>query len=261
MTKMDGRALKKLLKAAIEAVAPDLRKTMALPRKAKVTAVRAAGGTYVCSVQPVLNDGRPDPDAPVIPDVEIPCIWAGPDRGLICPPTVGEFCDLGFYDGDPNCPFIMSFRPSSAPVADLDELMIQHSPGVRLGFKADGTVIVEAPKIEAKATEHIKADAPLVEVRATARASISAPVIELDGHVQVTGGISVKPGKYGRDMEMDGHLRIVNGGVEAQLDIHSDANLDAGGSVKAGSNVSAGGDVTAGGKVIDSGGNTNHHSH
>lgn len=151
MTKMDGRSLRKLLKAAIEAVAPDLRKTMALPRKARVTAVKPAGGTYYCSVQPVLNDGRPDPAAPVIPDVEIPCVWAGPDRGLICPPMVGEYCDLGFYDGDPTSPFIMSFRPSSAPAADLDELMIQHSPGIRLGFKADGTVIVEAPKIEAKA--------------------------------------------------------------------------------------------------------------
>jgi Uncharacterized protein conserved in bacteria len=209
MTKQDGRALKKLLKQAIEAVGPDLRGCMALPRKARVTAVKPAGGTYVCSVQPVLNDGRADPNAPVIPDVEIPCVWAGPNRGLICPPAEGELCDLGFYDGDPDSPFIMSFRPSSAPEAELDELMLQHSPGVRIGFKADGTVIIEAPKVEVKATE---------------KATVTAPEIILDGQVKITKGL------------------------EVEKDIRSKGKIEAGGNIKAGGNINADGNIMASGQ-------------
>lgn len=166
--KPDGRQLKKLLKEAIEAAAPDLRRTMGLPRRGKVTAVKPDGGTYVCSVQAVLADGRPDPKAPVIPDVEIPLMWAGPNRGLVCPPTVGEYCDIGFYDGDANCPYITNFRPNGqAPPAELDELMLQHSSGVRIGFQADGTFIIDAPKVV-----------------------INAPEVVINGNLQVNGNIN-----------------------------------------------------------------------
>jgi len=258
MADFDVRAFKRLLKQVIETIAPDLRRNMALPRLAKVTAVKPAGGTYVCSLQPVLNDRRPDPDAPVIPDVEIPIIWAGPDRGLVCPPKVDEYCVVGFYDGDPNSPFIINFRPSSAPAAELDSLMIQHSPGVRLGFKPDGTVLVEAPNIEAKATGHIKAEAATAEVTvgqsaeisAGAQVSITAPLVKIDGHVKITGAISAEPGRGGSGFEVRGDIKIVQGGLESQDDVISHSNM------KADGKVNAGGDVKAGGEVMDGQGYT-----
>lgn len=234
MTNKDGRELKDLLKRAIEAAAPDLRQVMALPRRAKVVAVKPAGGTYVCTVQACLADGRPDPAAPVVPEVEIPSLWAGPGRGLVCPPMVGEYCDLGYYDGDPNCPFITNFRPREAPAAELDSLIIQHSPGIRLGFKPDGTVIVEAPKVEVTATE---------------RVIIKAPLIQLEGRVEVKGGIYTTGGAGGSGMEITGQVKIKQGGLDSQ------------GHITTAANVEAGGDVKAGGKIEDAGGNTNHHSH
>lgn len=245
----DGRRLKELLKEATEAAAPNLRKTTAAPRRAKVTAVKPAGGTYVCSVQAVLNDGRPDPNAPVIPDVEIPLMWAGPNRGMVCPPTVGEYCDIGFYDGDANSPYITNFRPNGqAPAAELDSLMIQHSPGIRIGFKPDGTFIVEAPRVEVTATEY-------VEVKGGARITLKAPLIELIGRVEVTGGIYQRAGDGGSGMEIDGQVDIVRGGLHSQRDVTTNSNVAADGS------MAAAGDVSAGGRVDDAGGNTNHHGH
>jgi len=180
--KQDGRKMKVLLKEAIEKCAPDLRRVLAQPRRGQVTAVKKAGGKYVCSVQAVLNDGRPDPAAPVIPDVEIPLIWSGPNRGIVCPPTVGEYCDLGFYDGDSNCPYITNFRPNGqAPEAELDELFIQHSPGIRFGFQADGTFIIDAPK-----------------------AVLTIPQIIINGDIQVNGNINVSGSIYASGTIIDG---------------------------------------------------------
>ena len=239
--KPDVRWLKKLLKAAIEAAGPDLRQVMALPRRAKVTAVKPAGGAYVCSVQAVKADGRPDAAAPVIPDVEIPVLWAGPNRGLVCPPQEGEFCDLGFYDGDPNSPFIMSFRPNgAAPAADLDGLTVQHSPGIAFGFRPDGTFFVRAPQVEVEATEKATVKAPIVEVEASARAAIKAPAIELKGAVKIFGPLATAPGENGEGQgaEMQGDLKIQQGDVYVP-----------------------GGSVAAGGAMMDTTGNTNHHGH
>lgn len=247
--KKEGRQLKELLKQAIEAAGPDLRRLIALPRRAKVTAVKPAGGTYVCSVQAVLNDGRPDPDAPVIPDVEIPLVWAGDYRGLVCPPTVGQFCDIGFYDGDFNSPYITNFRPNGkAPEAELGAFMIQHSPGIRIGFKPDGTFIVEAPKVEVTATEY-------AHVKAGARITLETPLIEMIGRVEVTGGIYQKAGRGGSGLEIDGQVNIIRGGLHSQRDVTTNSNIAADGS------MAAAGDVSAGGRVNDSAGNTNHHSH
>lgn len=274
MPETDVRELRRLLKAAIEAAGPDLRKLIALPRRAKVTAVKPAGGTYVCSVQPVLNDGRPDPKAPVIPDVEIPVIWAGPDRGIVCPPKVGEFCDVGFYDGDPNWPFIMNFRPSSAPAAELDGFVIQHSPDILLGFEPDGTAVVKAPKIRATATESIEAEAPEVTVKGrdvtmeasvveitAGRVTVTAPLIQLEGQVAMTGGFSQAAGAGGSGGIFQGQMSITDGGIDVTGDLVGQGNVEAGGLVKAGGDMEAGGlmkaggDVEAGGEVKDSQGN------
>mgnify|MGYP003623369744 CR=1 FL=1 len=208
--KPDGRSLAKLLKAAVEMIMPDLRQSMRLPRRAVVTAVKAAGGTYVCSVQAVLNDGRPDPKAPVIPDVEIPVMWAGPNRGVVCPPTVGEYCDIGFYDGDANSPFITNFRPNGqAPEAEEGAFMIQQGADVRFGFKPDGTFVVQAPKVAVTATDQ-------VIIKSASRITLHAPEIELKGRVAATDGLhSLNDIATNANVAADGRIhaggRIIHG--------------------------------------------------
>ena len=91
-----------LLKRALELAMPDLRTYYRMTRKAKVVAAYASDGRYFADVQPLRNDETPDPAEPVIPQVEIPVLWGGPKRGIVCPPAAGTLCDHSYYDGDPN---------------------------------------------------------------------------------------------------------------------------------------------------------------
>jgi uncharacterized protein involved in type VI secretion and phage assembly len=63
----------------------------------------------------------------VIPKVEIPILWAGDKRGVVCPPTPGMLCDIEYYDGDPDYPRISNFRwpRGKAPSCELDAFIIQ----------------------------------------------------------------------------------------------------------------------------------------
>lgn len=144
-----------LLRQAIEIAMPDLRHYLRPVRKAKVVGVYAAkGGKYYADVQPLRNDETVDPDSPVIPKVEIPVMWAGPKRGVVCPPAAGTYCDLTYYDGDPNYPRISNFRwyGMAAPEAELDELVIQQEPGVYIKIDRNHKIIsVTSSDIEAKA--------------------------------------------------------------------------------------------------------------
>ena len=131
---MAEQSLLSLLKRALELTMPDLRAYYRMTRKAKVVAAYASDGRYYADVQPLRNDESPDTSEPVIPRVEIPIVWGGPKRGIVCPPAVGTLCDLSYYDGDPNYPRISNFRwqTNGAPDCGLDELIIQQTPGVSL---------------------------------------------------------------------------------------------------------------------------------
>jgi len=153
---MGNTELKALLKKVIEIAMPNLRKYYRIVRKAKVVATHASDGRYYCDVQPLRNDESVDESEPVLQRVEIPVIWAGSARGIICPPAVGSHCDLEYYDGDPSYPRISNFRwyENTAPAADVDELIIQQQNGVYVricankdvGVKTDGKVTVDAPE-------------------------------------------------------------------------------------------------------------------
>ena len=127
---MPGHDLKALLKRVVELVMPNLRAYYRVVRKAKVVKTYASDGCYWADVQPLKNDNSVDPNEPVIPKVEIPVIWAGPDRGVVCPPSVGSYCDLSYYDGDPNYPRISNFRweGNNAPVIGENGFIIQLDP-------------------------------------------------------------------------------------------------------------------------------------
>lgn len=138
-----------LLRQAVETAMPDLRHYLRPVRKAKVVGVYAAeGGKYYADVQPLRNDESVDPSEPVIPKVEIPVIWAGPKRGVVCPPAEGTFCDLSYYDGDPNYPRISNFRwhNMDAPEAELNEFVIQLEPGVEIRIDRRKQVVTLTPE-------------------------------------------------------------------------------------------------------------------
>ena len=145
---MAEQSLLSLLKRALELAMPDLRAYYRMTRKAKIVAAYASDGRYFADVQPLRNDESPDPAEPVIPQVEIPIMWGGPKRGIVCPPAVGTLCDLSYYDGDPNYPRISNFRWQSngAPECGLDELIIQQTPGVSLKIEKDGSFLTVSPQ-------------------------------------------------------------------------------------------------------------------
>lgn len=152
-----------LLKKSIQICMPDLRHYYRMTKKAKVVAVYPSNGTYYADVQPLRNDESPDPKEPVVPNVPIPVLWGGSDRGVVCPPSVGVLCDLSYYDGDPNYPFISNIRwgmGMNAPCAELNEFVIQLENGVEFRIDKGKNIVTLSPadwKVEVGGNASIKA--------------------------------------------------------------------------------------------------------
>ena len=143
---MPGSSVDRLIEVfrnAIELVVPDLRKHHRMVRKAEVVTTYASDGSYWADVQPLLNDETPDPDEGVVGKVEIPVLWGGPERGVVCPPAVGTLCDLSYYNGDQNYPRISNFRwkRQKAPACEVGAFIIQLEPGVSIEIEADKRIV------------------------------------------------------------------------------------------------------------------------
>ncbi|GEM_PF-487039 len=136
-----------LMKRVVELAMPNLRAYYRITRKAKVVATYASKGVYYADVQPLRNDDSVDEKEPVIPRVEIPIMWAGPLRGVVCPPLPGTHCDLTYYDGDPDYPRISNFRwhVSQAPECEVDAFIIQKTPGVHIKIDSESNIIHFTP--------------------------------------------------------------------------------------------------------------------
>lgn len=138
--------LKTLLKRVVELVMPNLRHYYRPPRKGRVVKAYASDGAYWADVQPLRNDDSDDADEPVISRVEIPILWGGPERGIVCPPTVGTLCDITYYDGDPNYPRISNFRwaKNKAPNCELGGFIIQQTPEIYIRITPDGKLEIKS---------------------------------------------------------------------------------------------------------------------
>lgn len=200
---MDERESKRdfidLIRRVVELAQPNLRPYYRMTRKAKIVGVYASDGQYYADVQPLRNDERVDENEPVVPRVALPVLWGGPERGVVCPPSVGTLCDLSFYDGDPNYPFISNIRwglGQNAPTAELNELVIQLEKGVELRIDKQKRVVTLTPqdvRAEAGNAWTVKAgNNAVIEAgkEATLRAggvvNIAAPLINLQGRVVCT---------------------------------------------------------------------------
>ncbi|MDD5106037.1 MAG: baseplate assembly protein [Desulfuromonadaceae bacterium] len=156
--------LKSLLKRVVELVMPNLRHYYRPPRKGKVVKSYASDGSYWADVQPLRNDDSVDDNEPIVPRIEIPILWGGPERGVVCPPTVGTLCDITYYDGDPNYPRISNFRwaKNTAPNCELGAFIIQQSPDVYIKIETGGNIINKTSadwNIEVGGTANITATA------------------------------------------------------------------------------------------------------
>ncbi|WP_051283810.1 hypothetical protein [Desulforegula conservatrix] len=190
---MNPAELKEMLKKAMEICMPDFRAFYRLTKKARVVKAYESDGKYWADVQPLRNDESVDENEPVVSKVEIPVIWAGPDRGVICPPTEGSYCDLSYYDGDPNYPRISNFRwhGNKAPGCETGAFIIQSGPGCHIKIDAEKNIIQVTPsdinmkaggsmKIEITGDVIINAGGS-VAVTSTGNATVQAAEVSIKG--------------------------------------------------------------------------------
>lgn len=211
---MQDSDLIKLLRRVISLIRPNLRNYYRVVRKAQVVKTYASDGQYRADVQPLLNDNNKDDNEPVIPKVEIPILWAGPDRGVVCPPLVGVYCDLEYYDGDPDFPRISNFRwhKSNAPVCEVGAFIIQHSPGTHIKIDESKNIIAITPgNIQRLAGSNWT-------VEASGNGTVKAPSITLDGDVTITKTLTVSEDITG------------NANITAGVNVHAAGNLSCNGS-------------------------------
>ncbi|BCS55204.1 baseplate assembly protein [Geobacter sp. SVR] len=185
--------LKSLLQRVVELVMPNLRHYYRMPRKGRVVKTYASNGAYWADVQPLRNDDSDDPKEPVITRVEIPILWGGPERGVVCPPAVGTLCDVTYYDGDPDYPRISNFRwaKNQAPACEAGAFVIQQKPGVFIKITPAGN-IVEATDVDwiIEAGEKAFITAPEVTVTASSLVAMDTPELRVSGNIVAGGDIS-----------------------------------------------------------------------
>ncbi len=209
------------IRRLVELSMPDLRHYYRITRKARVVAVYASDGRYFVDVQPLRNDESADPKEPVVPRVALPVLWGGRDRGVVCPPVAGVLCDLSYYDGDPNYPFISNIRwggGMNAPRAELNEFVIQLENGVEIRIDKEKQVVTLTPqnvRTEAgkgwtvKAGQGATVEAQTVLVKGAQSVTLEAPDIYQKGNV-TTGGHGGGKGQATQngDLTINGNLKV-----------------------------------------------------
>jgi hypothetical protein len=150
---MDAARLIQDLRRLLAVVLPSERAVRG-PIRARVTAVREPGGRmseleprYSVNVQPLDRDGNDHPDWPELPDVALPVLWAGSDRGLYCVPEVGSIVRLGFEYCDVNRPYIDSITGEGwdAPAHEQGRLLLR-SGDTHLEISAGKTIAIRTKK-------------------------------------------------------------------------------------------------------------------
>jgi len=228
--------LKDLMKRVVEIVMPNLRAYYRVMRKARVVATYPAEeGRYWADVQPLRNDESVDENEPIIPRVEIPILWAGPGRGVVCPPLVGALCDLEYYDGDPNFPRISNFRwaEHGAPACEVGAFVIQHSDGTYIKIDADKNLIEVTP---ANRTAQVGGD-KTETIGGTW--TIKAPLIVQEGNVQSSGpGGAIGTVTTRANTQQEGNYTLLGKITCTELEVTGNASI--GGDLNTAGNSDAG---------------------
>ncbi|NLN18118.1 MAG: hypothetical protein GX162_02415 [Firmicutes bacterium] len=186
-----------------------------VPIRARVVDVHEAGGPieegrrrYSVDVQPLLPNGSVDENAPVIPDVEIPSIWAGPNRGVFALPVPGAIVRVAWDYGDPAHPYVQAVLGYGfdAPAHPLGSFIIQHSPGCYITIEPDGVIKIVTPKlVRVESAERVEVDAPEVIL-----AGGGPPVARVGDQVQVTIGSGSSAGTWTGEI-VSGSEKVISG--------------------------------------------------
>ncbi|NJD38456.1 MAG: phage baseplate assembly protein V [Geobacter sp.] len=134
------------------------------------------------------------------------------------------------------------------PVGSQDKYHVRFDDGTWIEYdRASHTLAAHVVAGTLEATVDISATitSPLIRAVASSKVQCDTPLTECTGNLVVNGGITCL-GSYGGSggkIITPGDIQSTNGNL---LIAH---------------NAQIGGNVTAGGSVIDSGGNTNHHTH
>jgi hypothetical protein len=165
--------------------------------RARVVAVHETGGSvsnfkplYSADVQPLLTDFSDDPDQPVIPDIEIPVLWSGPDRGVYCLPAINSIVRLGWYYGDPSQPYIDSVLGYgfNCPDHPPNTMIIQHSDGTKIELGQVSLIQILAATVELAGSAHPVAWGDIVKqifdshTHPVGSGNTGAPNQSMDGH-------------------------------------------------------------------------------
>lgn len=143
------------LQTLIKSILKEIYPIGSYVRMAKVINSYNTEDKYVCDIQVLKNDGTEDENFPQINSVDIPVLWAGDKKGIICPPTKDTICDVYFYGGDLNFPVISNFRQnSSIPISQLDELIIQQNEDTFIKISKDNNIEVSCKSYSIKANEN-----------------------------------------------------------------------------------------------------------
>lgn len=248
---MKNTDLKALLKRVVELVMPDLRSYYQITRKAKIVRTYASDGQYWADVQPLRNDESVDPNEPVISRVEIPVVWAGPKRGIVCPPLEGSYCDLSYYDGDPDYPRISNFRwhGNVAPECEIGGLIIQREPGTHIKIDSNNNIIHITPS---NRQSEIGGDKSEI-IAGNKTASVGGDISD-----DVTGNWTIVVDGTATIQSPQINLAGAGGGVGMSSE---KSNKTHEGSYTLIGDLAVTGNISATGTIIDAAGNTNHHSH
>lgn len=165
------KELKATIKTIILEIFPELQ-GYHYPIKGKVVKVHESAGKsnefnnfYSCDIQPLKKDGAIDEGSPVIPDVEIPVIWGGPQRGIYVLPEIGTIVRVGFYYHDPAMPFIDAILGNGYEMPEhlLGSLIIQQTNGIKIEINKQGEILIKSKeKITADSEKLFEVLAPII---------------------------------------------------------------------------------------------------
>lgn len=184
--------LKILLKKIVRSMFPELSGYQ-YPIRCRVVKLHETGGVvtdfdkrYAVDVQPLDKNGADDLCKPVIPDVAIPVIWAGNNRGLYCLPQIGAIVRVGFYYWDAAMPYVDAVLADGykTPTHVANSFLLQQADGVKIEIKNNGDINISS------------GDSKLILTKAGA-VNISAKTIDVNGgtiNVDNGGNISIAGG-------------------------------------------------------------------
>ena len=188
---MRKNELVSLIRRVVELSMPNLRHYYRVARKARVVNAYASDGRYWADVQPLRNDETDDTTEPLVAKVEIPVLWGGPERGVVCPPAPGTLCDLTYYDGDLDYPRISNFRwkGNAAPACEVGAFIIQADPGTSIKIDSEKKIIQITPTdVEVHAGGNSVAEIGGDKIETIVGTwTIKAPLIIQEGNVQSSG--------------------------------------------------------------------------